>query len=77
MSRPRKRYCPHGHDKDAPGGSYWSKTKTLKGTLVWQRVCRECHKYTLRAAYWLRVLGLRPRTSPSPRPTQQRGDAPP
>lgn len=42
MPRPRTRYCPQGHDKDAPGGSYWFWTRTLKGTPVRQRDCKIC-----------------------------------
>ena len=42
MSRPRKRFCPHGHDKDAPNGSYWRYIHTLKGTKIRARDCRKC-----------------------------------
>lgn len=40
--RPPKRFCPAGHDKDLPGGSYWSvgryKVKKFK-----KRQCALCH----------------------------------
>lgn len=57
MGRPRKRFCPYGHDKDAPGGSAWSRAKTYKGVYIAKRVCAECkrrwdreHKRTRSAA---------------------------
>ena len=42
MARPRKRFCPYGHDRDAPGGSRWRLGRTLKGTPTRYRVCVEC-----------------------------------
>ena len=42
MARPRIRFCPKGHDKDAPGGSHWFQVRTLKGTITWQRRCVKC-----------------------------------
>src|ERR1017187_6610857 len=44
MAQPRRRFCPRGHDKDLPNGSYWSTDHTLKGTPTRQRQCAECHK---------------------------------
>lgn len=44
MSRPRKRFCPQGHDKDAPGGSKWYRTRTNKGTWTKARQCVLCVK---------------------------------
>lgn len=44
MARPRRRFCPHGHDKDAPGGSYNTVQYTVKGTLVFRRNCAMCDK---------------------------------
>lgn len=42
MARPRKRFCPQGHDKDAKNGIYWRSSTTTKGTLVMMRVCAQC-----------------------------------
>jgi hypothetical protein len=44
MSRPRQRFCPHGHDKDAPGNSRWEQVLTLKGTSTGHRSCIPCHR---------------------------------
>lgn len=43
MAKPRKRYCPKGHDKDALSGSKFNMTKTLKGSEILVRDCRLCN----------------------------------
>lgn len=43
MAKPRVRFCPKGHDKDAPDGSKFYMAKTLKGTEVLVRDCRLCN----------------------------------
>lgn len=40
--RKRRRFCIHGHDKEAPGGSYFSWTRTDKG-LYHRRECKLCN----------------------------------
>ncbi len=49
MARPRSKYCPKGHDKDAPGGSCWRKGRTLKGTINTKRSCAICDKLRIKA----------------------------
>lgn len=48
MSRPRKRFCPQGHDKDAEGGSYWTHIKNENGRLVRKRTCAQCTRNRVR-----------------------------
>lgn len=40
--RARVRFCPHGHDKDAKGGSYWTHIRNENGRLVQKRTCAQC-----------------------------------
>ena len=51
MARPRVRFCPYGHDKDAKGGSSWSEVKTFKGTITHRRRCNECNRRIARNYY--------------------------
>lgn len=44
MARPRKRFCPKGHDKDAENGSTWFYAFTAKGTPTLARSCTLCLK---------------------------------
>lgn len=37
------RFCPHGHDKEAPAGSYYS-FKRVKGKRVRTRHCAQCDR---------------------------------
>lgn len=55
----RKRFCPHGHDKDAPGGSRWNRNKTLKGTQTRDRDCRVCDRKAKKEYQRLMRLALR------------------
>ena len=40
--RPPKRFCPAGHDKDLPNGSYWSDA-FYRGKKFKKRQCALCH----------------------------------
>src|SRR5690349_6921672 len=43
MGFPRRRFCPRGHDKEAPDAVYLYPRKTLKGTpTTWLRLCKKC-----------------------------------
>lgn len=56
MARPRTRFCPYGHDKDAVDGSRWGWGFSLKGTRVALRECRLCAK--TRSKNWKDKLRL-------------------
>jgi len=76
MGRSRVRFCPHGHDKDIIGGSYWSTRYNEKGILVAIRQCAECIRREMKARYYLKVLRLRPRSYPSQHLTQGLASSP-
>ena len=59
MAAPRVRFCPRGHDKDAPGGSYWSHDRNYKGHLIKHRHCAECQRMWKRQRYAAKVFQLR------------------
>lgn len=50
MARPRKQFCPQGHDKDAPNGSILVWQKSANGTKIRARRCRAC--YNLYKSKW-------------------------
>jgi hypothetical protein len=66
MGRPKTKYCPHGHDKEAPHGSYLAQIKTLAGRLIIRRNCAMCVKLRARADYWATKLELPARKAASP-----------
>jgi len=61
MGRNRTQICPHGHNKDAPNGSYWSRRRTYKGTWTNTRLCAECMRLRDKAKPFLKLYENKPR----------------